>query len=47
MRTVLKSKIHQTYTNVPEEVTKDYRPKIVHVDEKNAIVTRVDEKIFA
>jgi aspartate 1-decarboxylase len=36
-----------TYTQVPEEATKHYRPKIVHVDEKNAIVTKLDEKIFA
>ena len=35
-----------TYHEVPEEETKNYRPKIVHVDEKNAIVTRLDEKIF-
>jgi len=36
-----------TYTQVPEEQTKNYRPKIVHVDEKNRIVTKLDEKIFA
>jgi aspartate 1-decarboxylase len=36
-----------TYHNVPEEETKNYRPKIVHVDRKNAIVTKLDEKIFA
>ncbi len=36
-----------TYHQVPEEETKNYRPKIVHVDEKNAIVTRLDETIFA
>jgi aspartate 1-decarboxylase len=36
-----------TYTQVPEEATGDYRPKIVHVDEKNRIVTGLDEKIFA
>jgi aspartate 1-decarboxylase len=36
-----------TYTQVPEADTKDYRPKIVHVNEKNQIVTRLDEKIFA
>jgi len=35
-----------TYTNVPEEETKNYRPKVVHVDKKNSIVTRLDEKIF-
>jgi aspartate 1-decarboxylase len=36
-----------TYTQVPEEETKDYRPKVVHVNEKNAIITKLDEKIFA
>jgi len=36
-----------TYTQVPEEETKNYRPKIVHVDENNAIVARLDETIFA
>lgn len=36
-----------TYTQVPEEATKNYRPKIVYVDAKNAIVTKLDEKIFA
>src|SRR4030065_1184643 len=36
-----------TYTNIPEEHLKDYRPQIVHVIEKNEIVTRLDEKIFA
>jgi len=36
-----------TYTQIPEEQLKDYRPKIVHVNEKNEIVTRLDEKIFA
>jgi len=36
-----------TYTNVPEEETKNYRPKVVHVDKKNSIVTRLDDKIFA
>jgi aspartate 1-decarboxylase len=36
-----------TYAQVPEEQTKDYRPKIVHVNENNAIVTKLDEKIFA
>jgi aspartate 1-decarboxylase len=41
-----------TYTQVPEEQTKNYRPKIVHVNEKNAILplkgrTKLDEKIFA
>jgi aspartate 1-decarboxylase len=36
-----------TYAQVPEGVTKDNRPKVVHVDEKNAISTKLDEKIFA
>jgi aspartate 1-decarboxylase len=36
-----------TYTQVPEEETKNYRPKVVHVNEKNAIITKLDEKIFA
>jgi aspartate 1-decarboxylase len=36
-----------TYTQVPEEQTKNYRPKVVHVNEKNAIITELDEKIFA
>ncbi len=36
-----------TYTQVPEEETRNYKPKIVHVNEKNVIVTRLDEKIFA
>jgi aspartate 1-decarboxylase len=36
-----------TYTQVPEEQTKNYRPKIVYVDEKNMVVHKLDEKIFA
>jgi aspartate 1-decarboxylase len=36
-----------TYTSIPEEQVKGYRPNIVHVNEKNEIVTRLDEKIFA
>jgi aspartate 1-decarboxylase len=36
-----------TYVQVPEGVTKDHRPKVVHVNEKNAIITKLDEKIFA
>ena len=35
-----------TYTTVPEEQAKDYQPKIVHVNEKNEIVTKLDEKVF-
>jgi aspartate 1-decarboxylase len=36
-----------TYTQVPEGETKNFRPKIVHVNAKNAITTKLDEKIFA
>ena len=36
-----------SYTTVPEAEVKDFKPRIVHVNEKNAIVTRLDEKIFA
>jgi aspartate 1-decarboxylase len=36
-----------TYCNIPEEETKNYRPKIVHVDENNAMVHKLDEAIFA
>jgi aspartate 1-decarboxylase len=36
-----------TYCQVPEESTKNHRPKIVHVNEENAIITKLDEKIFA
>jgi aspartate 1-decarboxylase len=36
-----------TYTQVPEEQTKNYKPKVVYVNEKNAIITKLDEKIFA
>jgi len=36
-----------TYTQVPEEQTQNYRPKIVYVDKNNAIITKLDEKIFA
>ena len=36
-----------TYTDVPEEQLKDYKPRIVHVNEKNEIITKLDEKIFA
>ncbi len=36
-----------TYAQVPEEQTKGYRPKIVHVNENNVMVTKLDEKIFA
>ncbi len=36
-----------TYAQVREEDLKDYRPKVVHVNRHNAIVTRLDEKIYA
>ena len=36
-----------TYTQVPEEELKNYSPKLVYVNEKNAIVTKLDEKVFA
>jgi aspartate 1-decarboxylase len=36
-----------TYTQVPEEEAREYRPRIVHVNERNQIVARLDEKIFA
>lgn len=35
-----------SYTQVPEGETKDYRPKIVHVNEKNVIVPTLNEEIF-
>jgi aspartate 1-decarboxylase len=36
-----------TYTEIPEDRLKDYKPRVVHVNEKNKIVTRLDEKVFA
>ena len=36
-----------TYTQVPEDETKNYRPKVVHVNKNNRIITKLDEKIFA
>jgi aspartate 1-decarboxylase len=36
-----------TYTDVPEDQLKDYKPRIVHVNEKNEIIAKLDEKIFA
>jgi len=36
-----------SYTTVPEEEVKDFKPRIVHVNEKNAIITKLDDKIFA
>jgi aspartate 1-decarboxylase len=36
-----------TYTDVPEEKLANYQPRIVHVNQKNEIVTKLDSKIFA
>jgi aspartate 1-decarboxylase len=36
-----------TYTQVPEEEAQNYHPRVVHVNMNNAIVTKLDEKIFA
>ena len=36
-----------TYTQVPEEALKGYQPRIVHVNNHNAMVHELDEKIFA
>jgi aspartate 1-decarboxylase len=36
-----------TYDNIPEEQIENYKPRIVLVNEKNEIVTQLDEKIFA
>ncbi len=36
-----------TYAQLPEEQVKDYHPKIVHVNENNEILPKLDEKIFA
>ena len=35
-----------TYTDVPDMQLKDYKPRIVHVNEKNEIITKLDEKVF-
>jgi aspartate 1-decarboxylase len=35
-----------TYTDVPDTQLKDYKPRIVHVNEKNEIITKLDEKVF-
>jgi aspartate 1-decarboxylase len=35
-----------TYSQMPEEDCQNYKPKIVHVNEKNQSVTRLDEKVF-
>jgi aspartate 1-decarboxylase len=36
-----------SYTQVPEGEIKSHHPKLVYVNEKNAIVTKLDDKIFA
>jgi len=36
-----------TYCNVSEEEARNYTPRVVHVDAKNAIVKELDEAIFA
>ncbi len=35
-----------TYTDVPESELKNYHPRVVHVNEDNEIVTKLDEKVF-
>ena len=35
-----------TYTNMSDEEARDYKPKIVHVNERNEIVWQLDEAIF-
>jgi aspartate 1-decarboxylase len=36
-----------TYDQVREEDLRNYHPKVVHVNKNNAIVTKLDEKVFA
>jgi aspartate 1-decarboxylase len=36
-----------SYTQVPEEEAKNYRPKLVYVNEKNAIISTLNEEIYA
>ncbi len=36
-----------TYTEVPEEQLKDYKPIVILVNERNEIARKLDEKIFA
>jgi len=36
-----------TYTQVAEENLKDHKPKLIFVNEKNEIASKLDEKIFA
>ena len=35
-----------TYTQISEEQLINYQPKLIHVNGKNEIVTRLDEKVF-
>ncbi len=35
-----------TYDQIPEEQLKNYHPKVVHVNQNNEMVTRLDEKVF-
>ena len=35
-----------TYTDMSDEEARDYKPKIVHVNERNEIVRQLDEAIF-
>ncbi|MFC2001868.1 aspartate 1-decarboxylase [Chloroflexota bacterium] len=36
-----------TYCHVPDEATYNFKPKIVHVDAKNAVVKEIRDTIFA
>jgi aspartate 1-decarboxylase len=35
-----------TYTQIPDEELKNYKPKVVHVNAQNQSVTKLDEKVF-
>lgn len=35
-----------TYDQVPEDEVHNYQPKVVHVNQNNEIVTKLDEKVF-
>ena len=35
-----------TYTQVPEEQVRDFKPRIVHVDENNVQTNKLDESLF-
>ncbi len=35
-----------TYTDVKEEELPNYHPRVVHVNQNNEIVTKLDEKVF-